>query len=60
MFTLENTENFTQSELDLMNSAVEVLMSQSENEDDLKYCEARINNNFIKGVTNTIDSLIKA
>jgi hypothetical protein len=65
MFTLENTEGFTQEDLNLLNSAVELMMSKIEFEEDqdeskadcLKYCESHVNNRWNREEPNTIESL---
>lgn len=54
MFTLENTEGFTQQDLDLLNSAAQVLMDRGWDE---KNAGDLVNNNFKVGRVNTIESL---
>jgi hypothetical protein len=55
MFTLENTEGFTQSDCDLMNEALRKLLEDG-------VCESSasdiVNNNWMK-TNNTVDSLTK-
>lgn len=55
MFTMSNTEGFTQSELNLMNEALQVLIDGGMDEQN---ASARVNNNWREGV-NTVESLIR-
>lgn len=53
MFTLDNTEGFTQAECNLMNQAVRVLTDHGMEE---KNASAIVNNNWQEG-GNTVESL---
>ena len=55
MFTMDNTEGFGQADLDLMNEAIEVLVSAGI---DAKNASDIINNNWVDG-ENTIESLTR-
>ncbi len=54
MFTMENTEGFTQPDLDLMNEAVSILMADGVDE---KNAQDIVNNNWRYG--NTVESLTR-
>jgi hypothetical protein len=53
MFTMENTEGFTQSEIDLLNAALEIRVSRGEDEKDASDAI----NNLWQANGNTIESL---
>lgn len=55
MFTMDNTEGFTQDDLDLMNDALKVLMADGMDENNASDI---INNNWSDG-ENTIESLTR-
>lgn len=55
MFTMDNTQGFTQSDLDLMNKALEILMADGMDESNASDI---INNNWQES-GNTVDSLTK-
>lgn len=55
MFTMDNTQDFTQSDLDLMNKALEILMADGMDESNASDI---INNNWQES-GNTVDSLTK-
>lgn len=55
MFTLENTNGFTQSDLDLMNEALAALTADGIDEQN---ASAIVNNNWTDG-ENTVASLTK-
>lgn len=53
MFTLENTEGFNQSEINLLNAAIENLMASGIDEEN---ASAIVNNNW-QASGNTVESL---
>lgn len=55
MFTMDNTEGFTQDDLDLMNEALEILVADGMDE---KNASDLINNNWSDG-ENTVESLAR-
>ena len=55
MFTKDNTDGFTQSDLDMMNAALEVLIAEGIDEQN---ASSIINNNW-QEADNTIESLTK-
>lgn len=54
MFTMQNTEGFTQADLDLMNKAVATLMARGFDEAN---ASDRVNNNW-RPTDNTVESLM--
>lgn len=64
MFTIENTEGFAQSDLNLMNKALETYMAQHANLDDddrdqlERHASDLINNNW-QETGNTVESLLR-
>ena len=55
MFTMDNTADFTQDELDLMNEALEILIAEGIDESNASDI---VNNNW-KPEGNTVESLTK-
>jgi len=58
MFTQDNTNGFSDSQLDMMNQAVEIILNGSTDADDVKNACDRVNNNFT-GDNDTIESLAR-
>jgi len=57
-FTQENTDgSFFNSELEMMNQAVDILLDGSDDADDIKNACDKVNNNFVFGSVNTVLSL---
>jgi hypothetical protein len=57
-FTQDNTEGFTDSEIELMNAAMEIVLDGSTDEDDIKNAADRVNNNYT-GNGDTVESLAR-
>ena len=55
MFTLDNTQGFTKSDLDLMNEALEILIADGIDESNASDI---VNNNWMEE-GNTVESLIQ-
>jgi len=57
-FTQDNTDgSFSNNELEMMNKAVDVLLNNSDDEDDIKNACDKVNNNFVFDGENTALSL---
>jgi len=57
-FTQDNTEGFTDNEIELLNAAMEIVLDGSTDEDDIKNAADRVNNNYT-GNGDTVESLAR-
>jgi uncharacterized protein (UPF0216 family) len=61
---MDNTEGFTQQELDRLDSALVNLLDMADasitNKDAVKYYSDKLNNAFIRGECDTVEKLVNA
>jgi len=57
-FTQDNTEGFTDSEIEMMNAAMEIVLDGSTDENDIKNAADRVNDNYT-GNGDTVESLAR-
>ena len=57
-FTQDNTEGFTDNEIELLNAAMDIVLDGSTDEDDIKNAADRVNNNYT-GNGDTAESLAR-
>ena len=58
-FTQDNTEGFSDAEIEMLNAAMEIVLNGSSDADDIKNAGGRVNNNFRGDGTDTIKSLCR-